>query len=151
MRPSSNWIRRIAALIAIAIGLAVAGIAPATASALEASFNDPFCEAAGGTTEAVQPDGTRADCITLGYAIETDWAHKWYEAPGQAMHYARLADRLPGVALIVSNAGRDCPKVAAAMLVLERLRYLHPDYGAVPIRLWQIGPDAPCPPDTPVA
>ena len=56
-----------------------------------------------GKVEYRLSDGTRVDILTDCLAIEVDFAKKWYEAVGQATHYARLTDRPPGVLLIVKE------------------------------------------------
>jgi len=46
-------------------------------------------------------DKTRVDILTEDLAIEIDFASKWYEAIGQATHYALMTNKPPGVLLIV--------------------------------------------------
>lgn len=69
-----------------------------------------------GRVEVTLKDGTRADCLTETHAIEYDWAHKWAEAVGQAMHYARVTGKKPGVVLIL--------KTEADQRYVERVRPL---------------------------
>lgn len=45
-------------------------------------------------------DATRVDILTDTLAIEVDFAHKWYEAVGQAAHYSRMTGKDPAVVLI---------------------------------------------------
>lgn len=47
-------------------------------------------------------DGTRADLLHGEYVIEVEWSHgrKWYEAVGQALHYAIVYDRKPAIILL---------------------------------------------------
>ncbi|KAB0665625.1 hypothetical protein F6V25_07845 [Oryzomonas japonica] len=49
------------------------------------------------------PDGTRADCVTDDYAVEIDFAPKWAEALGQALHYADQTGKRPGILLIIER------------------------------------------------
>ena len=72
------------------------------ALALEADYADPWCAARGGS-EKVLADRTRVDCLLPGYAVEVDFAHKWAEGMGQALHYARVTGRKPGVVLILKK------------------------------------------------
>ena len=51
--------------------------------------------------EARLPDRTRVDCLGPQVAWEYDYAHKDHEALGQALHYAAMTDRQPGVMLIL--------------------------------------------------
>ncbi len=46
-------------------------------------------------------DGSRPDLMSATHAIEVDYAHKWAEAIGQALHYARLSGKRAGVILII--------------------------------------------------
>jgi len=48
-------------------------------------------------------DGTRVDILTDDLAIEVDFAKGWYEAIGQATHYARLTKKKPAILLIVKR------------------------------------------------
>lgn len=47
----------------------------------------------------VKCDGGHCDILTDVYAIEIDRARKWYEAIGQALHYALCFNRKPAVAI----------------------------------------------------
>jgi len=48
-------------------------------------------------------DRTRVDCLTDSHAIEYDFSHKWAEAVGQSLHYARMTGKRAGVVLIGSQ------------------------------------------------
>lgn len=69
----------------------------------ESYYQAKWCAEHGGTTEQVLPDGTRADCITDKNAIELDFAHKWYEAVGQALYYGLQTGKRPGIVLIIEG------------------------------------------------
>ena len=71
--------------------------------ASERDFQVIFCDSVDGGTEVVLRDRTRVDCLTTTHAIEVDFAKKWAEAIGQALHYALMTNRTPGVALIVQT------------------------------------------------
>ena len=71
----------------------------------ERFYQDEWCDRHGGETEVVQLDRTRVDCITYAHAIEFDFADKWAEALGQALHYGRLTGLRAGIVLIVEDPG----------------------------------------------
>ena len=60
-----------------------------------------------GKVEQKLSDGTRVDILTDDLAIEVDFARKWYEAIGQAAHYARLTGKKPAILLIVNKSGEE--------------------------------------------
>ena len=49
-------------------------------------------------------DNTVCDLLTDKYAFEIDYAEKWYEAIGQALHYAIVSERKPAIILLLKNA-----------------------------------------------
>lgn len=55
----------------------------------------------GARVEVRQRDNSRVDIVTDSLAIEVDRPHKWTEAIGQSLHYARLTKLKPGIVLIV--------------------------------------------------
>ena len=69
----------------------------------ERYYQELWCDAMDGEAEVVNSDRTRTDCITKELACELDFARKWYEAIGQAMHYARLHHKTPCIVLIVEK------------------------------------------------
>ena len=54
-----------------------------------------------GKVEYRLSDATRVDILTEDLAIEVDFAKKYYEAIGQACHYAEMTERKPAILLIV--------------------------------------------------
>lgn len=66
-------------------------------------------------------DLTRVDILTDTMAIEVDFAHKWYEAVGQACHYARKTDKHPAIVLIATSPF-DEKYVEAAVAGVDKLR-----------------------------
>lgn len=76
-------------------------------------------------------DGTRVDCLTPDHAIEVDFAGKWYEGVGQALHYARMTGRSPGVLLIIEQPD-DCKYLARLQALSNRPR----------LTVWSTGPAA---------
>jgi hypothetical protein len=70
---------------------------------LESWYQDKWCALHEGRTEVVLADSTRVDCITDEYAIEVDFLAKWAEGPMQALHYARMTGKKPGVLFIMEH------------------------------------------------
>jgi len=66
-------------------------------------YQERWCERHGGVCEVVMRDGTRCDCVTKEYAIEFDFADKWAEALGQALHYALMTGKKAGIVLILES------------------------------------------------
>lgn len=64
-----------------------------------------YCDSVQGVTEWMLLDKTRVDCLTDEYAIEADWAYKWYEAVGQSLHYAMHTGRRAAILLIIRTEG----------------------------------------------
>lgn len=63
-------------------------------------YQQKYCE---GKIEVTLPDKTRCDCLTETHAYEFDFAEDWPESIGQALHYARLTNRIPGIYLILKK------------------------------------------------
>lgn len=84
---------------------------PVTAQAkrlyLEKEYQKEWCSSHGGIVEYVLPDKSRVDCLTDTHAIEFNFASKQAEAIGQALFYAEITGRLPGVVLILGNPDKD--------------------------------------------
>ena len=66
----------------------------------EKYYQNKYCE---GQLEVVLIDKTRCDCLTDTHAIEYDFANKWAESLGQALHYSRIANKKPGIVLILEK------------------------------------------------
>lgn len=69
----------------------------------EASYQDAWCSIHGGVTEYENADHTRVDCLTKTHAVEFDFANKWAESIGQALHYGLMTNKKPKVVLILDN------------------------------------------------
>lgn len=69
----------------------------------EAYYVNNWCDVSFGRREYVLPDKTRVDCLSKDYAIEFDFAKKWAESVGQSLYYAKMTDKLPAVALILTD------------------------------------------------
>ena len=69
----------------------------------EESYQNAWCSIHGGVTEYENEDKTRVDCLTKTHAVEFDFANKWAESIGQALHYGLMTDKKPKVVLILDN------------------------------------------------
>ena len=69
----------------------------------ESYYRDKWCSEHKGKTEYRLLDRTRVDCLTDEYAVEFDFARKWAEAIGQALHYSLLTGRTGAVVLIIEK------------------------------------------------
>ena len=56
-----------------------------------------------GKTEVYLSDKTRIDILTETEAIEVDFARKWAEGIGQALHYSTMTQRHAGLILIIEE------------------------------------------------
>ena len=95
-----NPIRNILAVLVFTL---LANTASAKHIYKEKEYQDCWCDKAGGVTEYVLPDKTRVDCLMDKYAIEFDFAEKWAESIGQAIYYAIMTKKKPGVVLILEK------------------------------------------------
>ena len=67
-------------------------------------------------------NGTRTDCLNAQYAVEIDYTYKWAEGVGQALYYAELHQRTPGIIFVCHPETTDelCDKhVKRAMTILS--------------------------------
>ena len=69
----------------------------------EASYQQAWCSMHGGVAEYENADKTRVDCLTAVHAVEFDFARKWAESVGQALHYGIMTGKKPMVVLILEN------------------------------------------------
>lgn len=69
----------------------------------ESSYQHAWCIAHNGIEEFENPDKTRVDCLTDTHAIEFDFANKWAESIGQALHYSKMTGKKAKVILILEN------------------------------------------------
>ena len=69
----------------------------------EAYYQELWCTEQKGQMEYVLPDFTRVDCLTEDHAIEFDFANKWAESIGQALHYGMMTGKKPGIVLIIEK------------------------------------------------
>ena len=73
----------------------------------EAEYQQAWCTYHKGALEVEQDDFTRIDCMTDKHAIEFDFANKWAESIGQALHYALKSHKKAGIVLIMENPEKD--------------------------------------------
>ena len=69
----------------------------------ESSYQHAWCSAHGGIEEYINKDFTRVDCLTDTHAVEFDFANKWAESIGQALHYQYMTGKKAKVVLILEN------------------------------------------------
>lgn len=69
----------------------------------EESYQKAWCSIHGGVTEYENADHIRVDCLTKTHAVESDFANKWAESIGQALHYGLMTGKKPKVVLILDN------------------------------------------------
>ncbi len=69
----------------------------------EAEYQHVWCKLNNGTEEYKNSDYTRVDCLTDDYAVEFDFASKWAESIGQALHYGLMTNKKPKVVLILEK------------------------------------------------
>jgi hypothetical protein len=88
----------------------------------EASYQKAWCSANNGIEEYENKDMTRVDCLTPTHAVEFDFANKWAESIGQALHYGFMTGKKPKVVLILDNPQEQ-------MVYFHRVRKLAERYG----------------------
>lgn len=94
----------------------------------ERYYQERWCRQNGGRMEVVLADRSRCDCITETYAIEVDFAGKW-EALEQALNYARLTGKKPGIVFICRKKG-DNKKIDRTIKNIK--------FGGFNINVWRI-------------
>ena len=78
-------------------------------------------------------DGARADLVSDKVAWEVDWAKKWAEGVGQALYYAQVLEKEPGVILLTKDRKSDaryiyrCQTVCAAKGIRLRIEEVNED------------------------
>ena len=73
----------------------------------EASYQHVWCKMHNGIEEYENKDYTRVDCLTKTNAVEFDFANKWAESIGQALHYQYMTGRRAKVVLILENPQKE--------------------------------------------
>ena len=59
----------------------------------ESSYQHAWCKKHCGIEEYENSDLTRVDCLTKTHAVEFDFANKWAESIGQALHYQYMTGK----------------------------------------------------------
>jgi len=73
----------------------------------EKYYQEQWAEKNGGRLEVVLESGARCDILTESNAIEVDFADKWAEGLGQALHYASQTGKRAAVLLIMESRKDD--------------------------------------------
>lgn len=73
----------------------------------ETTWSQWIAKQKGGHAEVRTFCGARCDVLTEEYAFEVEWVKKYKEAPGQALLYAALLHRKPGIILLSRNSPMD--------------------------------------------
>lgn len=73
----------------------------------ESSYQHAWCKQHNGVEEYKNEDKTRVDCLTNTHAIEFDFANKWAESIGQALHYQYLTGKKAKVVLILEKPEKE--------------------------------------------
>ena len=87
----------------------------------EASYQQAWCSLQNGIEEYENKDFTRVDCLSEKYADELDFANKWQESIGQALHYGHMTGKKTRVVLISDN-----PKTH--MVYFKRVQLIAKEY-----------------------
>ena len=85
----------------------------------ESSYQHAYCSMHNGIEEYELSDKTRVDCLTDTHAIEFDFANKWAESIGQAVHYALMSGKTPKIVLILDSKYKQ-----QQMVYYERIKKL---------------------------
>ena len=87
----------------------------------EEAYQQAWCSAHNGVMEHQNKDFTRVDCLTDTHAVEFDFANKWHESIGQALHYSVMTGKRAKIVLIL-----DEPKIQ--MTYYKRIRRIGKRY-----------------------
>lgn len=98
----------------------------------EAWVQEIWCKAQNGILEYKLKDGSKIDCLTPEYAIETDRAIEWHEAIGQSLFFASQTNKKAGIVLVLKSEDDKRYLEILNMLVLNY---------KLPITVWHIGPN----------
>ena len=87
----------------------------------EESYQQAWCSVHNGIMEYQNKDFTRVDCLTDTHAVEFDFANKWAESIGQALHYGLMTGKKPKVVLILDEPYKQ-------MVYFERIQRIGKKY-----------------------
>lgn len=113
----------------ILILLLVATVCYAKHKFPERHYQTQWAIAHNGKTEYRLPDNTRVDVLLERYAVEVDFVNKFYQGVGQALYYAYMTGKQPGLVLIIENDD------SVSMRQLQRAKFL---CGRLRIKLWTV-------------
>lgn len=69
----------------------------------EKYYQEAFADLMEGKTEVLLNDRTRVDVMTDTHVFEVDFAEKWAESIGQALHYQGMTGKQAGVLLVIKG------------------------------------------------
>jgi len=98
----------------------------------EKYYQSLWCIENQGEQEQILSDGTRCDCMTETYSVEVDFAYKWAESIGQALHYSLMTGKSAGILLIIEQE-KDWKYY---FRVLEIIKFYK-----LPVTVWTIQPE----------
>ncbi len=89
------------------VTLAMVLLVTSTSFANEREQVERLAEKYNAKTEVVMWDRTRVDLLNKTHAIEVDWSHKYSEGIGQAIYYAAITGKQPGLILLVKDLSKE--------------------------------------------
>ncbi len=92
-----------------------------------------WCKPRRGIERAVLNDGTKCDCMTDEYVVEVEYANRWKDAVGKALHYSLQTGKRSTIVLIIESPRGELYYKQLKMLI---------SYFSLPIDTWQIGNEA---------
>jgi len=92
---------------AVEYGYTSSGFKYAKHAHSESSYQHAWCSAHKGVEEYENKDYTRVDCLTSVHAVEFDFANKWAESVGQALHYQKMTGKKGMVVLILEEPKKE--------------------------------------------
>ena len=87
----------------------------------ESVYQKVFADYIQGQTEYKLLDKSRVDIITKEHAIEVDFANKFYESVSQALYYALMTDKNPGIVIIVEDVKKDQKYISKLLYIVDNL------------------------------
>jgi len=97
----------------------------------EVGHSERIAEERSIASEVRMPDHTRCDLVSDTHAYEVEWAHKWKEAPTQAILYSIWTGKKPGVILLSKSRTQDKLHILRCKLVCQKLNIDMEVYDAV--------------------
>jgi len=99
----------------------------------EAWYRDRWCIKPYDTevrVETFNRNSPRCDCVTKQYAVEIDFAHKWYNAVGQSLYYAAKLDKMAAILIVAKDLDKDKKHIKRLFETI--------DYYDLPITVWVV-------------